>query len=56
MTNKKQCDTMQNEGGKILTKKHIDAIETILARGDRVELIPIKDDVRVIRILRQSVK
>lgn len=56
MTSKKKCDTMQIEGGKILTKKHIDAIEAILAHGDRVELIPVKDDVRVIRILRQSVK
>jgi hypothetical protein len=29
---------------------------TILAKGDRVELIPIKDGIRVIRVKREEVK
>lgn len=32
------------------------AIEAILAKGDRVELIPVKDGVKVIRVRRQEVK
>lgn len=34
----------------------IRAIESILARGDRVELIPVKDGVRVVRVKRETVK
>jgi len=34
----------------------IKAIEAILARGDRVELIPTKDGVRVIGVKRREVK
>lgn len=33
-----------------------DAIEAILAKGDRVELIPTKDGVKVNRIRREPVK
>lgn len=39
-----------------MTPDIIRAIESILARGDRVELIPVKDGVRVVRVKRESVK
>ena len=31
------------------------AIETVLARGDRVEVIPTKDGVKIVRIRREEV-
>lgn len=34
----------------------IKAIEAILAKGDRVELIPIRDGVEIIHIKRKKVK
>lgn len=39
-----------------LSKSDISAIEAVLAKGDRVELIPVKDGVRIIRIRRDTVK
>ncbi len=38
-----------------LDAKTIKAIETILAKDDRVELIPTKDGVNVIRIRREKI-
>ena len=35
--------------------KTIKAILAILAKGDRVELIPVKDGIKVIRIQRKEV-
>ena len=32
------------------------AIEAILRKGDRVEIIPVKDGVKVVRIRREEVK
>lgn len=34
----------------------LSAIEAILAKGDRVELIPVKDGVKVVHIKRENVK
>lgn len=34
----------------------IPAINTVLAKGDRVELIPVKDGVKVVRVRREEVK
>ena len=34
----------------------IKAIETILSKGDRVELIPVKDGVKVIHVKRKEIK
>lgn len=34
----------------------IKAIETILAKGDRVELIPVKNGVKIMHIQRKEVK
>ena len=34
----------------------IKAIEAVLAQGDRVELIPVKDGVKVIQIKREEIR
>lgn len=39
-----------------MTEQTIKAIEAILAKGDRVELIPTRDGVEIIHIKRQKVK
>lgn len=39
-----------------MDEKTIKAIESVLAKGDRAELIPVKDGVRVIHIKREAVK
>lgn len=39
-----------------MDEKTIKAIETVLSKGDRVELIPVKDGVKIIHIKREEVK
>ncbi len=39
-----------------MDEKTISLIAAILAKGDRVELIPVKDGVKVIRIERKEIK
>lgn len=39
-----------------MDEKTIKAVETILSRGNRVELIPVKDGVKVVRVRRDEVK
>ena len=39
-----------------MDEQTIKAIETVLAKGDRVELIPVKDGIKVIHIKRKEVK
>lgn len=39
-----------------LKPEQIKATETILSKGDRVELIPVKDGVRVIQVQRKEIK
>ena len=39
-----------------MDEKTIKAIEAVLAKGDRVELIPVKDGIKVIHIKRKEVK
>lgn len=39
-----------------MDEKTIKTIETVLAKGDRVELIPVKDGIKVIHIKRKEVK
>lgn len=34
----------------------IRAIEAVLAKGDRVELIPVKDGVKVVQVKRKEIK
>ena len=43
-------------GGTPMDEKTIALILSILAKGDRVELIPVKDGVKIIRIERKEVK
>ena len=33
----------------------IKAIESVLAKGDRVELIPVKDGIKVVKVKRETV-
>lgn len=39
-----------------LKPEQIKAAEAVLAKGDRVELIPVKDGVRVMQVQRKEVK
>ena len=41
---------------RYLSAKTLETIENALAHGDRVELIPVKDGVKVIRIRRDEIK
>lgn len=34
----------------------LEAIEAILRKGDRVEIIPVKDGVKIVRVHREVVK
>ena len=40
----------------VMDRKTIKAAESILSKGDRVELIPVKDGVKVVRVRREEVK
>lgn len=39
-----------------VTEAQVKAIEALLAKGDRVELIPVKDGVKVILVKRKEIK
>ena len=39
-----------------MDEKTIKAAEAVLAQGHRVELIPVKDGVKVLRVRREEVK
>lgn len=39
-----------------MDEKTLRAIIAILSKGDRVELIPVKDGIKVLRIRREEVK
>ncbi len=39
-----------------MNEKTIKSIQSVLAKGDRVELIPVKDGVKVMRVRREEVK
>ena len=39
-----------------LTPGQIQAIEETLARGDRVEVVPVKDGIKLLRARREEVK
>ena len=39
-----------------MDEKTIEAIKSVLAKGDRVELIPVKNGVKIIHIKREEVK
>lgn len=48
--------TCSNIKAKKLTQAQIAAIEAVLAKDERVELIPTKDGVRVIQMRRTEIK
>lgn len=39
-----------------LSDKEITAIEHTLAKGERVEIIPVKDGVKVVRVKRETIQ
>lgn len=39
-----------------MDEKQIKAIEAVLAKGDRIELIPVKDGIKIIHIKREEVR
>ena len=39
-----------------LSQSEISAIERTLAKGERVEIIPVKDGVKVVRVKREEIK
>ena len=41
---------------QLMTETVVRAIESILSKGDRAEVIPTKDGVKVVRIRREPVK
>lgn len=41
---------------QLLTEKDIKSVEAVLSKGDRVELIPVKEGVKVIKIKREEIK
>lgn len=41
---------------ELITPEKFKSIESVLAKGDRVELIPVKDGVKVVRVRREEVK
>lgn len=40
----------------MVDEKTVKAAESILSKGDRVELIPVKNGVKVIRVRREEVR
>ena len=59
MTNSQKGAIMcvKDEQSKSLVDFHqLKAINRILSDGDRVEIIPVKDGIKVIRVKRQEVK
>lgn len=40
----------------MIDEKTVKSIESVLKKGDRVEIIPVKDGVKVIRIKREEIK
>jgi hypothetical protein len=39
-----------------LNKEQIKGIEKVLTKGDRVELIPIKNGVKILKVKRETIK
>lgn len=47
---------MKEEPVVLMTEAQLKAVEAALAKGDRVELIPVKDGVKVIQVKRKEIK
>lgn len=39
-----------------LTKEQIEAIERVVNRGHRAEVVPVKDGLKILRVVRQEEK
>lgn len=39
-----------------INKEQIKGIERVLAKGDRVEIIPIKNGVKILKVKRETIK
>ena len=39
-----------------LTEAQISLIEKITARGDRAEIVPVKDGLKILRVMREEAK
>jgi hypothetical protein len=40
---------------KMLKREHINAIEKVLKKGDRIEIIPVKDGIRIVKVKRENI-
>lgn len=40
----------------MIDEKTIKKVESVLVKGDRVELIPVKDGVKVVKVRREEVR
>ena len=47
---------MNDQMNQMIDAQTIKAIESVLIKGQRVELIPVKDGVRVVKVKRETVK
>lgn len=52
----KSVQSANGTSSTVIDAGTVRAIETVLSKGDRVEVIPVKDGVRVMRIRRETVK
>lgn len=41
---------------QLLTEKDIKSVEAVLSKGDRVEIIPVRDGAKVVKVRREEVK
>lgn len=39
----------------MLKREHINAIEKVLKKGDRIEIIPVKDGVKIVKVKRENI-
>lgn len=53
-TGQKEQNTPMQECN--LTQEAVKAIESVLSKGDRAEVVPVKDGVRIIHVKRSEVK
>lgn len=40
---------------KMLKREHINAIEKVLKKGDRIEIIPVKDGIKIVKVKRENI-
>ena len=45
-----------SESKLVLTENQVKAIEEILRKGERAEIIPVKDGIKILRVVRKEYK